>query len=85
LKQCQIEATKQRLALEKMIDSFREEVHQQQLEMNRFKEEINRVATLPGKLYDGLDWIASGCGAMQNRLGEIHRLRPGEGERYPGL
>jgi hypothetical protein len=68
-----------------MIDSFRKEVYQQQLEMNRFKVEISRVSALPGKLADGLDWIASGCGLMQNRLGEIHQLRPEDGERYSGL
>jgi hypothetical protein len=85
LKQCQIEAVQDRLALEKMIDLLRAQVHQQELEINRFKEEIDRAAALPGKLYDGLEWIASGCGAMQNRLGEIHQLRPGDGERYLGL
>lgn len=68
-----------------MIHLFREQIEQQQQEINKLKEQMKKLHNLPAKLNDALDLVASGCGAMQNRLGEIHQQRPNGGERYRGL
>ena len=64
---------------------FREQSLQQQLELAQLKEQIETFRALPGKIHDALDYAASGFGAVQNRLGEIHQQRPRGGLRYPGL
>lgn len=79
------DTTAQCVNIHDTIFLFREQVQQQQLEINKLKEQINKLYELPDKLYDALDLVASGCGAMQNRLGEIHQQHPGAGERYKGL
>ena len=64
---------------------LREKSYQQQIALDELKEKIEQLYALPGKIYDHLDQIASGFGAIQNRLGEIHLERPEGGLRYRGL
>jgi predicted nuclease with TOPRIM domain len=64
---------------------YRQEIEEQQVESNQLKEHIQQLRALRGKIYDGLDWFASGFGAIQNRFGEFHQDRPGDVLRYKGL
>ncbi|CAF1547472.1 unnamed protein product [Adineta ricciae] len=64
---------------------LREKSYQQQIVLDELKEKVEQLYALPGKIYDHLDQIASGFGAIQNRLGEIHLERPEGGLRYRGL
>ncbi|CAF1549849.1 unnamed protein product, partial [Adineta ricciae] len=64
---------------------LREKSYQQQIILDELKEKIEPLYALPGKIYDHLDQIASGFGAIQNRLGEIHLERPEGGLPYRGL
>ena len=69
----------------KELAFLREKSYQQQIALDELKEKIEQLYALPGKIYDHLDQIASGFGAIQNRLGEIHLERPEGGLRYRGL
>ena len=80
-----MENVKRRMELERATRSFQDLIQQQQNEINELKMQIKNVSALPVNLYDALDLVASGCGAMQNRLGEVHQQRPDGELRYDGL
>ena len=65
--------------------AFEEQICKQQMHINQLKDHIEKLRALPGKICAHLDQIASGFGAIQNRLGEAHLERPEGGLRYRGL
>ena len=73
------------LSLLEVQATCRAQMKQQQAEIDRLREQVQRLQALPYELYDGLAWCASGFGAIQNRLGEFHQERPENGLRYRGL
>jgi len=58
-------------------------IHRQQADINKLNEQVQQLRALPGQIYDSLDDVARGFGAIQNYLGEIHQQR--QGKRYEGI